>query len=353
MAEPDNRHMHLPLDSNVTSQYDALLLVSFGGPEQSADVLPFLQNVTRGRDVPHERLLEVADHYHHFGGRSPINDQNRALIQALEADFSNSGLRLPIYFGNRNWHPLLPDTLAQMRDAGIRRAVAFVTSAFSSYSGCRQYQDDIERARSVVPGAPEIHVLRRFFNHPGFVAANIAHVNHALNRLSAEERALVRLVFTAHSIPTTMAQRCDYELQLRDVAAVIARETRVPAWDLAWQSRSGPAHVPWLEPDILAHLQELHSAGTRVVVIVPVGFTSDHMEVVYDLDHEAKECCAKLGIRMERAATAGIHPEFVSMVRELISERTFGHEPRSVGTLPPRPSPCATGCCPAPSRRPT
>jgi ferrochelatase len=296
-------------------RYDALLLLSFGGPEGSGEVMPFLENVTRGRGVPRERLESVAEHYHLFGGVSPINQQCRDLRAAIEADFARHDLDLPVYWGNRNWHPFLADTLRRMKADGVRRAAAFVTSAYSGYSCCRQYLEDIDRARAEVEGAPEIDKLRIYFNHPGFVEPVIEATRAAHDRLPAELREDARLVFTAHSVPMAQPGRASYVAELNDVAGVVA-EGR--PWSLAYQSRSGPPSVPWLEPDIGEHLEKLHSEGARAAVIVPVGFVSDHMEVKYDLDVEAAELAGRLGLRIERAATPGTHPRFVAMVRELL-----------------------------------
>lgn len=334
--------------------YDALLLVSFGGPERSEDVMPFLENVTRGRGILPERLLIVAEHYAHLGGRSPLNDQNRALIAALRRDFDSHGLHLPIYFGNRNWAPLLSDTVAEMKEAGVKRALAFLTSAYSSYSGCRQYLGDIEQARRAIGGAPLIEPLRRFFNHPGFVEASVERVRAAWDQLGTaldpHVRAAARLVFTAHSIPRSMADTSDYERQLRATAALIAERIGHPHWDLVWQSRSGPPQVPWLEPDILDHVRALRARGTPGLVIAPIGFLSDHVEVLYDLDVEARRLCQELGLPMVRAGSVGTHPRFVATIRELVLERVQGDPPRSLGPLPPSPQVCAPGCCPAPER---
>ncbi|MFF3671973.1 ferrochelatase [Microtetraspora malaysiensis] len=318
-------------------RYDALLVVSFGGPEKPEDVMPFLEHVVRGRGVPRERLLEVEAHYQRFGGVSPINQQCRDLIAALDVD-------VPVYWGNRNWHPFLEDTVRQMADDGVRRAAAFVTSAYRSYSSCRQYIEDIERATAAVPGAPEIVKLRHFFDHPGFVAAMTDHTRAALERLPEELRDRARLVFTAHSIPISMAETAGaaggaYEAGLRRTASLVAAEVAADRpWDLVWQSRSGPPQIPWLEPDVCDHLEELHAAGTEAVVLVPIGFVSDHMEVVYDLDVEATALAERLGLPLARAATAGTHPRFVRMISELMAE--------------PEPAPCPATCCPAPARRP-
>ncbi|GAA3026017.1 ferrochelatase [Streptosporangium longisporum] len=316
--------------------YDALLVVSFGGPEKPDDVMPFLENVVRGRGVPRERLLEVEEHYQRLGGASPINDQCRDLIEAVRPTVD-----LPIYWGNRNWHPFLEDTVRRMADDGVRRAAAFVTSAYGSYSACRQYRDDIARARAAVEGAPEIVKLRHYFDHPGFLAAMTDHTRQALDRLPAGVREGARLVFTAHSIPVSMAETAGpegglYEAQLRRAAALITEAVGGDrAWDLVWQSRSGAPHIPWLEPDVCDHLEKIDAPA---VVLVPIGFVSDHMEVVYDLDVEAAETAERIGLPLVRAATAGVHPRFVSMVGELVAE--------------PEPLACPATCCPAPRRRP-
>jgi ferrochelatase len=338
----------------MPDQYDALLFVSFGGPERPEDVMPFLENVTRGRGIPRERLESVAEHYHHFGGKSPINEQNRALIARVSEELAARGLRLPIYFGNRNWTPFLADAVAEMKRDGVRRAVAFITSAYSSYSSCRQYLGDIDRARADVPGAPPVDVLRRFFNHPGFIEACVERVGAAYDELGARigegARARGRLVFTAHSIPSSMAQSCDYEKQLRANAALIAERLGHEHWDLVWQSRSGPPSVPWLEPDILDHLRALHAEGVPGVAIAPIGFLCDHVEVLYDLDIEARDLCSELGLPMVRAATVGTHPAFVRMIVDLVLERQRGSALQSIGPLPPCPHECAPGCCPRPER---
>jgi ferrochelatase len=326
-------------------RYDALLLLSFGGPEEPDDVMPFLENVTRGRGVPRERLESVAEHYHHFGGASPINQQCRELKAAIEADFAAHGLDLLVYWGNRNWDPFLAGTLRRMKADGVRRAAAFVTSAYSGYSCCRQYLEDIERARAEVEDAPQVDKLRIYCNHPGFVEPMIESTRAAFGRLPAALREHARLVFTAHSVPIAQPGREAYVAELNDVAALVA-EGR--PWDLVYQSRSGPPSVPWLEPDIGDHLEKLHAAGAGAAVIVPIGFVSDHMEVKYDLDVEAAELAGRLGLRIERAATAGTHPRFVAMVRELLLERDRPERP-ALGTLGPRPDACAATCCRRPA----
>lgn len=333
--------------------YDALLIVSFGGPEGMDDVMPFLANVLRGRNVPESRMREVAHHYELFGGVSPINGQNRRLIAALEQLLEREGPHLPVYWGNRNWHPLLPDTLRQMRDDGIKKALAFVTSAYSSYSGCRQYREDIERAREAVgEGAPRVDKLRAFYNHSGFVMPNAENLVAALKQIPSERRVAARVAFTAHSIPAAMAAGCAYERQLLETCRLVAYVAGAYAgagalnWRLVFQSRSGPPTQPWLEPDILDHLRALKKEGVTDVVVAPVGFISDHMEVLYDLDTEARQVSEEIGINMIRAATVGTHPEFVSMIRVLMLERTTLAVPRrALGDLGPWCDVCPDDCC--------
>ena len=286
------RIRHLPHNKKVP--YDAILIVSFGGPEAVSEVIPFLENVLRGRNVPRERLLAVAEHYYHFGGRSPINGHCRELIAALQKQIA-----LPVYWGNRNWHPMLADTVRQMAADGVRRALAIATSAYSSYSGCRQYIENIAAARAEVgESAPEIDKLPPFCDHPLFLQANVERVGEALARVPLERRAAARLVFTAHSIPMAMAATCRYEEQLLHTARHVSKAVEHDEWDLVWQSRSGPPGQPWLEPDILDHLRVLAEDGVKHVVAAPIGFLSDHMEVMYDLDVEAAQRCATLGIDM-------------------------------------------------------
>jgi protoporphyrin/coproporphyrin ferrochelatase len=329
--------------------YDALLVLSFGGPDGPDDVIPFLENVLRGRNVPRERMLEVAEHYNHFGGVSPINEQNKALMAELRKELDRHGIDLPIYWGNRNWHPLLTDTLKQMQQDGVRRALAYVTSAFSCYSGCRQYREDIARAQQALgPDAPEIHKIRPFFNHPGFVEAMTDNVRSALEQIPAERRKTALIAYTAHSIPLGMAKSCDYEVQLQDISQEISRRLGQEKFRLVYQSRSGPPSQPWLEPDILDYLREIHEQGVRDVVIAPLGFTSDHMEVLFDLDTEARQLCEELPLNMIRAATVGIHPRFIQAIRELIEERIGDSEVRAAcGSFPARPDFCVENCCPS------
>ncbi len=323
--------------------YDALLILSFGGPEKPDDVIPFLENVLRGRNVPRERMLAVAEHYYHFGGRSPINDQNRALIASLQSELASHGLQLPIYWGNRNWHPLLADTLRQMRADGVQNALAFVTSIFSSYSGCRQYLEDIDRARAEVEGAPQIHKLRKFYNHPLFIEAQADEVRAALAGRPAQ------LIFTAHSVPLSMAETSDYQKQLSEACRLVAEQVGIDNWRLVYQSRSGPPNQPWLEPDIADVIRQM-DPGVRVAV-VPIGFVSDHMEVVFDLDTEAQAIAREHGVDMVRAPTVGVHPKFLQMIRELIEERFGLCQPRAIGQYGPSHDVCRPDCCPAPARR--
>lgn len=331
----------------MNPSFDSLLVVSFGGPEGMDDVIPFLENVLRGRNVPRERLLQVAKHYELFGGVSPINEQNRQLIAALKKELDIKGPALPIYFGNRNWHPLLADTLRQMRDDGIKNALAFVTSAYSSYSSCRQYLENIAEARGVVgEDAPRVEKIRAFYNHPLFIQANVENVRAALQKIAAEQRTNAQLVFTAHSIPISMAKNCDYEAQLGETSRLIAAALGVEQWRLVFQSRSGSPAQPWLGPDICDYLQELSAAGATDVVVAPIGFLSDHMEIIYDLDTEAKALSGELGLNMIRAATAGTHPMFVEMIRELIMERLEATSPRRfLGYDVPRGDACRPDCC--------
>ena len=333
--------------------YDALLVVSFGGPESREDVIPFLENVLRGRNVPRERMLAVAEHYYHFGGKSPINDQTRELISAIERELAQHGPKLPVYWGNRNWHPMLADTLRQMKQDGIRRALAFVTSAYSSYSGCRQYRENISQAQSEVgDGAPEVDKLRAFFNHPGFIDATESRLRDALKELPAGEQKNIQVIYTAHSIPMSMANSSDYVAQLEEVRKLVSEHLRISNDALVYQSRSGAPGQPWLEPDILDHLRKVKERNlASAVILAPIGFISDHMEVLYDLDVEASQLCDSLSLPMARAKTVGVHPSFIAMIRELILERTNPHtERRSLGSLGPRQDICAESCCPAPQR---
>jgi len=331
-----------------TGPYDAILVLSFGGPEGPDEVLPFLENVTRGRQIPPERLAAVAGHYAQFGGVSPINAATRDLMAALTLQVAVGGPQLPIYWGNRNWRPLLADTVAQMAADGVGRAVCFVTSAYGGYSSCRQYLEDIARARAQVgAGAPVIDKLRPFFDHPGFIDPFVRSTRAALASLEPDLAGRAHLVFSAHSVPLAQAEVTDYAAEVAEASRLVAE--RVGAghpWSLAWQSRSGPASQPWLEPEIGDRLTALAGAGAGAVVVVPIGFIADHLEVVYDLDTEAAGLGRRLGLHLVRAATPGTAPDFVAMIPELIAERTDPTtSTRRLGSLPPRPADCPDGCC--------
>lgn len=332
---------------NSEQTYDALLLVSFGGPEGPDDVMPFLENVLRGKNVPRERMIEVAEHYKHFDGVSPINQQNRDLIEAIKQELDLHQLDLPVYWGNRNWHPMLPDTLGQMKQDGVKRALAFFTSMFSCYSGCRQYRENIAEAQSGIGSdAPEIHKLRMAFNHPLFIDALTNRVEDAIAQLPPEGRAEMRFLFTAHSIPMSMADGSKYSTQLQEACRLVMQSIGEFGWDLVYQSRSGPPSQPWLEPDVCDHIRRLkQETDLNDLVVIPIGFVSDHMEVLFDLDTEAKEVCDELGIRMARALSVGTHPSFVSMIRELVLERTSGAPRRAIGNMPPNWDVCPLDCC--------
>ena len=338
--------------------YDAILIVSFGGPEGPDEVMPFLENVLRGKPVPRERMLEVAEHYQHFGGVSPINEQNRQLIAALQTELDQHGPQLPIYWGNRNWHPLLPETLAQMGRDGVKHALAFFTSAFSSYSGCRQYRENIAAAQEEVGlTAPRVDKVRVFYNHPGFIEPMVESLGACLSNIPEDHRSTARVLFTAHSIPMSMAENCRYEVQLAEACRLVAEGAGLTAdqWELVYQSRSGSPHVPWLEPDVCDRIEQFHAAGgLQELVVVPIGFISDHMEVLFDLDTEARELCERLGVRMQRAATVGVHPRFIRMVRELIVERIDGAPDRpALGSLGASHDVCPADCCLYTPQRPT
>lgn len=318
---------------------DALLVLSFGGPEGPDEVMPFLENVTRGRGIPPERLAGVAEHYLHFGGVSPINAINRALIDEIVAELADRGEQLPVYFGNRNWHPFVEDTLATMTSDGVRRAAVFTTSAWGGYSGCAQYQEDLTRARaSVGDSAPELVKLRQFFDHPLLIELFAEAIADAAATLPESLRQKARLVFTAHSIPLRAANRCGPDLYARQVAycaGLVAAAAGYDDYDQVWQSRSGPPQVPWLEPDVGDHLSALAAAGTEAVITCPVGFVSDHIEVIWDLDNELKEQADDLGIALARASTPNAQRRFARMVLDLLDEARDGREPaRVVGAQP-------------------
>ncbi|MEU6512491.1 ferrochelatase [Streptomyces sp. NPDC046978] len=363
-------------DALDASPYDALLLLSFGGPEGPDDVVPFLENVTRGRGIPRERLKEVGQHYFLFGGVSPINGQNRALLDALRKDFAEHGLGLPVYWGNRNWAPYVTDTLREMVADGHRRILVVATSAYASYSGCRQYREDLAGALATLEEEgrplPRIDKLRHYFNHPGFVEPMIEGVLKSLADLPEDVRAGAHIAFTTHSIPDSAADTSGpaeghgeggaYVRQHLDVARLIADAVRERTgverpWRLVYQSRSGAPHIPWLEPDICDHLEELHGAGVPAVVMAPIGFVSDHMEVLYDLDTDATAKAEELGLPVRRSATVGADPRFAAAVRDLIVERAATERGRQVtpcalGALGPSHNVCPVGCCPARAPRP-
>ncbi len=361
-----NREAEDTPNEPASSPYDAFLLVSFGGPEGPADVLPFLENVVRGKNVPRERLAAVAEHYELFDGRSPASEQNRALLAAILGELNAHGPPLRVYWGNRHWHPLLADTVRQMADDGVRRALALVASPFGSPASCRQYLDAIEQSRLAAgPDAPTIDKLRLFYNHPGFIEAVADRVVEALGRIPPERRNRAALLYSAHSIPAEMAERSPYERQLRETCRLateavkpkIAQQNWEAAgttngakwedWRLVFQSRSGPPRQPWLGPDIRDHVRRLHEAGDAAdVVVVPIGFLTENMEVVYDLDVELRRLCEELGIHMTRAAVAGGHPRLARMIRQLIVERMDSSAPRlALGADGPWPDRCPANCC--------
>jgi protoporphyrin/coproporphyrin ferrochelatase len=350
---------------SLASPYDALLLLSFGGPEGPDDVVPFLENVTRGRGIPKERLVEVGAHYFRFGGISPINAQCRALIAALQGDFAEQGLDLPIYWGNRNWDPYVADTVARMAADGVRRALVFVTSAYSSYSGCRQYREDLAGAVSAAGAAAggeavaelRLDRIRAYFDHPGFVEPMVRSAVEALGRLDASVRDAAELVFVTHSLPISLADTSPYVEQHEAVAELVAQGVEQATGvvgrprSLTYCSRSGPPSQPWLEPDIGDHLRERSAQGLAAAVAAPIGFVSDHMEVGYDLDTEAAAVAAKLGLPFARAATVGVDPVFVAGIRDLVLERAArerGEQPKSkaLSALGTMPDVCRAGCCP-------
>ncbi len=335
--------------------YDSFLLVSFGGPEGPDDVMPFLENVLRGKNIPHERMLEVSEHYKSFGGISPINEQNRQLMAAIKSEFKASGVDLPVYWGNRNWKPYFRETMEQMKSDGCKRTLAFFTSMFSSYSGCRQYRENIIAAREQVgPDAPMVDKVRMGFNHPGFVQAMADSLTAAIAQLKAAASD-VKVFFTAHSIPMSMADNCDYVKQLNEASRLVAESAGANDWHLVYQSRSGPPQQPWLEPDICDAIAEMDAASKlEKIVILPIGFVSDHMEVMYDLDDEAAKLCSERNIQMARAATAGTGASFIQMIRKLVQERMGALGDReSCGTLGAWHDVCPADCCQYTPRRPT
>ena len=352
----------MPPTRSIARPYDALLLVSFGGPEKPADVLPFLENVTRGRGVPRERLREVGKHYFARGGRSPINDQCRDLVAAIRADFDAHGIDLPVYWGNRNWHPFLSDAVRQMRDDGVRRAAYFVTSMYASYSGCRQYRENLFEAVQPIASAPALDRVRHGYDHPGFITALADATVKSLADVGAG--ADTSLLYVTHSIPVSMAQASGIQpdtyvnehLEAAGLvtSAVADRTGREHEWDVAYCSRSGPPEVAWLMPDINDRLADLRALGVESVVVVPIGFVSDHMEVVHDLDTEAASTARRLGLRYARAGTPGTHPAFVAMIRDLVMERAAIERgdhvnPVALGQMGAHWNSCPVACCPNPT----
>lgn len=350
-------------DGSFKPAVDAVLVLSFGGPEQPDDVLPFLRNVTKGRNVPDERLREVAIQYEMFGGRSPLNDQCRELTALLQDELRSNGINLPVYFGARNWHPYVTDIVSEMAADGIRHALVYVTSAFGSYSGCRQYRQDLaQAAESVGANSPALTKLRLFYNHPGFIEVMGRRVREGLDASPAG----ARVAFTAHSIPNSMAAACAYEQQLGSAAELVMQQAKSlesgngtgtdaeTGFDVVFQSRSGPPHIPWLEPDINDHLESLASDGTDAVVVVPLGFTSDHMEVMFDLDTQGAETAQRLGMAYCRVPTVGTDARFLTMIRQLIEEQLHDHPRLALGSDGPWPDNCPEGHClpPAGTGRP-
>ena len=330
---------------NEAHEYDAILIVSFGGPEGPDDVMPFLDNVLRGLKVPLPVKARIAKRYERFGGISPINRETRSFIEALEIELQNNGLKLPIYWGNRNWHPMLPDTLRRMADDGIKSAIAYATSTFSSYSGCRKYREDLYEAIQGIDNPPHIDKLRIGYNHPGFIAAVTDRTLEALEHAPTSQEEVV-LIFTAHSLPLSMAQCTDYEAQLREACSLVGQAVEINSWQLAYQSNNASYGEPWLEPDITDALEKIKSSGSSKVVIVPIGFVCDHMEVVLDLDIEAKEQANSLDLQMVRAGTVGKHPAYVAMVRDLIIERMSKDPKRQyLGNRGANGDYCTPNCC--------
>ncbi len=337
--------------------HDAVLLTSFGGPEGPDEVMPFLRNVVRGRNVPDDRLADVAEHYFARGGISPINDQNRALQTALQAELDARGHDLPVLFGNRNWDPYLADTMVAAVTTGHRHLLALVTSAYSSYSGCRQYREDLARARDETRDRTDVEVtidkVRVWFNHPGFVTAMATQVAAALAEVDDD----APVAYVTHSIPLSMARHSDYVAQHLDACRLVsaAVQRQRPDWDGSWElvycSRSGPPQVPWLEPDINDHIATLaRDHGATAVVAAPIGFMSDHMEVIHDLDVEAAETAATHGLGWARAATVGTHPDFVAALADLVEERVSGGPRKALGVMGAWHDACPVDCCRVPDR---
>lgn len=341
------------------SQFDALLVLSFGGPEGEDEVIPFLENVTRGRGIPRERLAEVGEHYFNFGGVSPINDQNREIIKNIEAELAKRGQDLPVYFGNRNWHPFAADAVDQLAADGHKHVAVFATSAWGGYSACRQYDEDIVKLREAHPEI-EFTKLWQFYAHPIFIKLMADHVRAAWEKT---DQATTRVLFTAHSVPNVADDVSGgptdpnlYSRQIAEASRLIALEAGVPDYEVVWQSRSGDPRTPWLEPDIVDRTEEIDDAGEDVkhIICVPVGFITDHMEVIWDLDTELKEACEERGITLDRTPTVGLEPVFAELVLDLIDNTDAGTEPKSLSTITTQGctingAPCKEGCC-APQR---
>ncbi len=350
LRELDFNTQLIPDEQKTNMTYDAILIIGFGGPEGREDVIPFLENVLRGRNVPRERMLEVAEHYNRFDGVSPINQQVRDVMNALKEELQQQDIQLPVYWGNRNWKPMLAETVQQMKEDGITKALGLVFAAYGSYSSCRQYLEDINKAQNVVgDDAPQIDKIRLFYNHPNFINANSDHLRQAVAQLSEDVSEKYHVAFTAHSLPMSMANSCQYVEQLQETCRLVAEKMSLPAdrWKLVYQSRSGRPTDPWLEPDICDHIKSLHQAGINELVIMPIGFLSDHIEVLYDLDEEAAAVATELKMTMVRAATVGLHPDFITMLRLLIEERLSGSTERlAVGSHCASVDVCDIECCP-------
>ena len=331
-------------------RFDSLLLLSFGGPENSDDVMPFLRNVTAGRGVPDERLAVVAEQYELFGGKSPINELNQQLLSALDEELVSRGHEMATFWGNRNWHPFVTDTIADLKSLGHTSTVCLVTSAFSSYSGCRQYHEDLDRARNEVPGAPNIERVRVYWDHPDFLgtAAELLAESRDAAGLSSETPVL----HSAHSLPLSMAANCDYQQQLNEAASIVNELAGMRGpYEVVFQSRSGPPSVPWLTPDIDQRIHELAEQGTQEILVHPLGFVADHMEVLFDLDTQSAAAAKEADVKMVRTPTVGTHPRFVSMLVDLVEEAAGLRADRpSLSKSGPRPDKCNSQCCPAPIR---
>ena len=334
------------LQDTSLQKYDAILLMSFGGPEGVQDVIPFLERVTKGRNIPQERLLKVAQNYYIFNGISPINEQNRNLIEAIKEEMLRVGLRLPIYFGNRNWTPFVEDALAQMKEDGIKKALVFVTAGFSCYSGCRQYRENLVSALENIPDGPILDKIRVFYNHPKFIKVVSELIQISISKWGNKDESEIKLVFTAHSIPLSMAEKSDYEKQLHEACRLTVESLGFSEYTLCYQSRSGSPKFPWLEPDIATVLENFAREAVKNVVFVPIGFVSDHIEIIYDLDIEAKNMAENLGLNFLRVASPVAHPEFPKMVVDLIMERMTENPQRlAIGKYQANHDVCPVNCC--------